>query len=183
MDFDGILAHKTKTSIEKPTQAEKLEFVVRTLDYSCNPPKMNESYRGADMNKAYDSFEKSVKGSGKTNVGITIAQGKNVRMLERYPCEINQKMKPRECKMVRVPIRNELGYFVGVEEILVDWSCPECGEMMGIPKPTRFCEDGEYYIVDTWSSPCGHEKVEYKNLKRFFSSSKKKGFELSGIHY
>lgn len=35
-------------------------------------------------------------------------------------------------------------------------TCPVCGGKRGEPKGKRFCEDGEWFDVDTWENPCGH---------------------------
>ena len=35
-------------------------------------------------------------------------------------------------------------------------ACPVCGGKRGEPYPYRFCEDGEWYVVDRWDNPCGH---------------------------
>lgn len=34
--------------------------------------------------------------------------------------------------------------------------CPVCGGPRGTPHKQRFCEDGEFYLVDCWTNPCGH---------------------------
>jgi len=34
--------------------------------------------------------------------------------------------------------------------------CPVCGEKRGKPVVNRYCEDGEYYVLDNWENPCGH---------------------------
>ena len=50
--------------------------------------------------------------------------------------------------------------------------CPICREKRGTPYPHRFCEDGEWYVVDKWENPCGHlDKYkdcyyEYKKLNK-----------------
>jgi hypothetical protein len=41
-------------------------------------------------------------------------------------------------------------------------NCPVCGKPRGKPSPYRFCEDGEWFIVDKWDNPCGHIE-KYKN--------------------
>jgi len=46
---------------------------------------------------------------------------------------------------------------------------PICGKKRGEPKPHHFCEDGEWYTVDTWKNTCGHLDI-YKN---FYLESKK----------
>lgn len=35
-------------------------------------------------------------------------------------------------------------------------ACPVCGGQRGTPRPYRFCEDGEWLVVDRWDNPCGH---------------------------
>lgn len=35
-------------------------------------------------------------------------------------------------------------------------TCPVCGCKRGKPTPGQFCEDGEWFMVDTWRNPCGH---------------------------
>jgi hypothetical protein len=35
-------------------------------------------------------------------------------------------------------------------------NCPVCGCKRGEPKNYYFCEDGEWFEVDTWENPCGH---------------------------
>ena len=71
-------------------------------------------------------------------------------------------------KVVTVPNRNEQGYLIGTKNILVNWTCPECGERMGDPEPTNYCEDGSYYVVDTWNNLCGHT-AKYKDLKELIA--------------
>ncbi|MBE8233009.1 MAG: hypothetical protein HAW67_04680 [Endozoicomonadaceae bacterium] len=34
--------------------------------------------------------------------------------------------------------------------------CPQCGEPRGSTTTRRFCEDGEWFDVDTWENACGH---------------------------
>lgn len=34
--------------------------------------------------------------------------------------------------------------------------CPVCGGPRGPVKYHRFCEDGEWFTVNTWDNPCGH---------------------------
>ena len=38
-------------------------------------------------------------------------------------------------------------------------TCPVCGGSRGKRYEHRFCEDGEYYIVDRWDNPCGHSDM------------------------
>jgi hypothetical protein len=40
--------------------------------------------------------------------------------------------------------------------------CPVCGGKRGNPIPRSFCEDGEWYVLDTWENLCGHVD-SYKN--------------------
>ena len=35
-------------------------------------------------------------------------------------------------------------------------TCPVCGGSRGKPHRKQYCEDGEWYTVDTWTNPCGH---------------------------
>jgi hypothetical protein len=35
-------------------------------------------------------------------------------------------------------------------------TCPVCGGPRGEPVMRRFCEDGEWFDLDTWENPCGH---------------------------
>ena len=35
-------------------------------------------------------------------------------------------------------------------------NCPVCGQKRGEPKHYRFCEDGEWFSVETWDNACGH---------------------------
>lgn len=35
-------------------------------------------------------------------------------------------------------------------------NCPICGGKRGQPKEKYFCEDGEWYTVETWDNECGH---------------------------
>lgn len=35
-------------------------------------------------------------------------------------------------------------------------ACPKCGGPRGRPYPHRFCDDGEWFDVNTWDNPCGH---------------------------
>jgi hypothetical protein len=34
--------------------------------------------------------------------------------------------------------------------------CPVCGGPRGVPQWSRFCEDDDWYGVNTWRNPCGH---------------------------
>lgn len=42
------------------------------------------------------------------------------------------------------------------KNIRISDNCPKCGKPRGKTKPYRFCEDGEWFIVDKWENPCGH---------------------------
>jgi rRNA maturation protein Nop10 len=41
-------------------------------------------------------------------------------------------------------------------DIEISDRCQICGDKRGTPKPTTFCEDGEWYTVDEWINECGH---------------------------
>ena len=42
-------------------------------------------------------------------------------------------------------------------------NCPICGAKRGTPKNYHFCEDGDWFDVDTWENPCGHKDM-YKDV-------------------
>ncbi|MDH6674357.1 hypothetical protein M2277_005049 [Paenibacillus sp. LBL] len=67
-------------------------------------------------------------------------------------------------KLVTVPNRDKEGWLHGTKSILVKWNCPVCGEEMGTPEVKQFCEDGEFYSVDTWTNKCGHI-AKYSDLE------------------
>jgi hypothetical protein len=41
-------------------------------------------------------------------------------------------------------------------EVEISKTCPVCGGPRGEPGWYNFCEDGEWYSVNTWQNPCGH---------------------------
>lgn len=41
-------------------------------------------------------------------------------------------------------------------KVTISDNCPVCGGKRGIPKPYRFCEDGEWFDVNIWRNECGH---------------------------
>lgn len=51
-------------------------------------------------------------------------------------------------------------YLINIE--IMD-TCPACGAKRGTPVQRSFCDDGEWYMVDTWINPCGHLDT-YKNV-------------------
>ncbi|MFC8463352.1 hypothetical protein [Streptomyces sp. NPDC057250] len=59
---------------------------------------------------------------------------------------------------VRITSRGDgLGYSgVGIVTVTVVARCPRCGGPRGDIIPSRFHEDGAWYVVDEWSNPCGH---------------------------
>lgn len=67
-------------------------------------------------------------------------------------------------KSITIPKRDKEGYFVELREITVQWTCPECGVIMGEPELTQFHEDGHTFSVHTWSNKCSHI-VKYTDLK------------------
>lgn len=67
-------------------------------------------------------------------------------------------------KIVTVPKRDKEGWLHGTKDVLVEWSCPQCGAEMGEPRPQTFCEDGEFFSVHVWENDCGHI-ARYRNLK------------------
>ncbi len=40
--------------------------------------------------------------------------------------------------------------------------CPICNGLRGKPYLYRFCEDGEWFVVNRWNNSCGHIDF-YKN--------------------
>jgi hypothetical protein len=40
--------------------------------------------------------------------------------------------------------------------VTISKTCPVCGGKRGEPKSYRFCEDGEWFTVNTWENDCGH---------------------------
>lgn len=70
------------------------------------------------------------------------------------------ELEPRPATMTyRVIDRGSGRDYVGVSIVTVEVSaqCPRCGGPRGEAKPSRFPEDGAWYVVDRWSNPCGHE--------------------------
>ncbi|WP_438769064.1 hypothetical protein [Brevibacillus sp. JB24b] len=64
-----------------------------------------------------------------------------------------------EVKRVRIVDRSNWGRcgpYPWIRSVYVAWVCPYCGEPMGEPHPHSFHEDGEWYVCDVWSNPCGH---------------------------
>ncbi|MGA5496697.1 hypothetical protein ACPCSP_20280 [Streptomyces cinereoruber] len=53
---------------------------------------------------------------------------------------------------------------VKVVTVEVDPWCPRCGGPRGTARPSRFCEDGEYYSVHEWDNPCGHVDMYFEVL-------------------
>lgn len=41
-------------------------------------------------------------------------------------------------------------------QIKIADTCPVCGSKRGKPYWHRFCEDGEWFSVNSWKNPCGH---------------------------
>ncbi|MGG0794559.1 hypothetical protein ABE137_11200 [Brevibacillus laterosporus] len=71
-----------------------------------------------------------------------------------------------EVKRVRIVDRSNWGRYgpyPWIRSVLAAWNCPYCGEVMGEPRPYSFCEDGERYVCDVWTNPCGHV-VAYSEL-------------------
>ncbi|MEU2487129.1 hypothetical protein ABZ593_21280 [Streptomyces sp. NPDC012617] len=69
-------------------------------------------------------------------------------------------LEPRpKTRTYRVCDRGTGPEYVGVRPVTVTIAaeCPRCGGPRGEAKHHRFCEDGEWYSVDTWANPCGHE--------------------------
>jgi rRNA maturation protein Nop10 len=48
--------------------------------------------------------------------------------------------------------------YVGVRIVTVEVAaeCPRCGGPRGEAVPSRFPEDGDWYVVDRWKNACGH---------------------------
>lgn len=59
------------------------------------------------------------------------------------------------------------GTAVGVRVVTVRISsrCPRCGGPRGEGVPHRFHEDGDWYVVDTWTNRCGHVDM-YEDVLR-----------------
>lgn len=66
-------------------------------------------------------------------------------------------------KVITIPYRDAEGWMHGTVSIKVDWACPVCGQPMGEPVMRNYCEDGEFYGVHNWESPCGHH-INYGQL-------------------
>lgn len=47
--------------------------------------------------------------------------------------------------------------------VRIEDTCPVCGGPRGEVVPRSFCEDGEWYVLDTWVNPCGHMDM-YKDV-------------------
>lgn len=48
------------------------------------------------------------------------------------------------------------GWIYYPKTITISDNCPICGGPRGKPEPYRFCEDGEWFVVDKWENACGH---------------------------
>jgi len=48
------------------------------------------------------------------------------------------------------------GWQYGPRRIQIAANCPACGGPRGPQRDFTFCEDGEWFTVDTWKNPCGH---------------------------
>lgn len=69
------------------------------------------------------------------------------------------KPQPRPSSMTyRVCDRGSSRDYTGVSvrTVIVAAECPVCGGPRGEAKQHRFHEDGDWYVVDTWSNRCGH---------------------------
>ena len=68
--------------------------------------------------------------------------------------ELPQTMTVRVCDLGPGP--DWVG--VSVTTVTVPAFCPSCGGPRGADtiKPSRFQEDGDWYVVDGWRNPCGH---------------------------
>lgn len=62
----------------------------------------------------------------------------------------------RDEMYVIVMERTRDGWPIGPRAIQISDKCPVCGGPRGEPVDKRFCEDGEWYSVNTWTNPCGH---------------------------
>lgn len=47
-------------------------------------------------------------------------------------------------------------YQVVLRTVVIADTCSKCGGQRGDPVKRSFCEDGDWYTVDTWRNPCGH---------------------------
>ena len=54
------------------------------------------------------------------------------------------------------------GWVYYPKTIEISNNCAICGKPRGKSKPYRFCEDGQWFIVDKWENSCGHTDY-YKN--------------------
>lgn len=62
---------------------------------------------------------------------------------------------------VRVADRSTWGSslpYPRIVTVTIAATCPRCGGPRGVDtiRGHRFHEDGEWYVVDRWSNPCGH---------------------------
>lgn len=77
----------------------------------------------------------------------------------RYVAGLPQ-VEPRPSSMrYRVADRGSGREYVGVRIVTVTIApeCPRCGGPRGEATPFRFCDDGEWFVVDRWTNNCGHE--------------------------
>ena len=65
--------------------------------------------------------------------------------------------------IVNVIQRNATDLNMKIITLKISPFCPICGEKRGKPEQKSFCEDGEWYVCDTWNNPCGHVDL-YKDV-------------------
>lgn len=41
-------------------------------------------------------------------------------------------------------------------KVVLEWVCPQCGDMRGEPRPAISYDGSRRLGVDGWSNPCGH---------------------------
>ena len=63
--------------------------------------------------------------------------------------------------------RRESNYNYGPDfkYITIRSICPVCGGPRGEPRWLNFCEDGDWYQVNVWDNPCGHQDMYADVLK------------------
>lgn len=52
--------------------------------------------------------------------------------------------------------RNESDLNMEIITVEISPLCPSYGNARGEVKKKSFCEDGGWYVCDTWINPCGH---------------------------